>query len=144
MLLFLVLNVLTLTRLRWAGTNSRKRRHGWALAVLLVAINVVLLNVWLAPVNGLRADLTQGHIYSLSKTTTSYLHHLRQPLLIRGYFSAKTHPLLAPLVPQLKNLLREYRIRGGANVHVEIVDPQDHPGIAKKAARRYNKLGRAS
>src|SRR5699024_5038535 len=37
-----------------------------------------------------------------------------------------------------KNLLREYRIRGGANEHVEIVDPQDHPGIAKKAARRYN------
>src|SRR5699024_10101472 len=130
--------VLVLTRLRHAGSGSRKHHRSWALAALLVVVNVVLLNVWLAPVNDARADLTQGHIYSLSQTTTDYLQHLQQPLLIRGYFSKKTHPLLAPLVPQLKNLLREYGIRGGANVHVEIVDPQDNPAVAKRAARRYH------
>jgi hypothetical protein len=32
--------------------------------------------------------------------------------VIRGFFSSKTHPLLAPLVPQLKDLLTEYAVAG--------------------------------
>ncbi len=137
-LLFLALGMLLLERIRWSTHGNRKRhRRGYAAAVLVLA-NVVLLNVWLAPVHGLRADLTQGRIYSLSDTTVDYLHQLQQPLLIRGYFSKKTHPLLAPLVPQLKNLLREYGIRGGHHVKVEIVDPQNDPGMAERAASRYD------
>src|SRR5699024_5560904 len=123
---------------RWSRQGSRPRHRRWRLAAILVLVNVVLLNIWLAPVRNLRADLTQGQIYSLSETTTTYLHQLREPLLIRGYFSKKTHPLLAPLVPQLKDLLLEYGVRGGDDVKVEIVDPQNDPQIAKEAASRYN------
>ena len=42
-------------------------------------------------------DLTAQHEYSLSPTTRDLLRNLQEPLLIRGYFSEKTHPLLAPL-----------------------------------------------
>ena len=61
------------------------------------------------PTTALRVDMTAGQIYSISQATRGYLQQLREPLLIRGYFSAKTHPLLAPLVPQMQDLLREYR-----------------------------------
>ena len=54
----------------------------------------------------LRLDLTQGKLYSISQPTHDFLDRLQEPLLIRGYFSAKTHPLLAPLVPQLRDLLQ--------------------------------------
>ncbi|EKF74755.1 multi-copper enzyme maturation ABC transporter permease [Alcanivorax hongdengensis A-11-3] len=135
-LLFLTLNVLVLERQRWSSGGGSSHRR-WRIATALVIANVLLLNLWLAPVRGLRADLTEGNIYSLSETTTTYLQQLREPLLIRGYFSKKTHPLLAPLVPQLKDLLHEYGVRGGRNVKVEIVDPQSDPKVAQEAASRY-------
>ncbi|MDX1804687.1 MAG: Gldg family protein [Alcanivorax sp.] len=136
-LLFLTLNVLVLERLRWSSGSGVSHRR-WRIATALVIANVLLLNIWLAPVRGLRADLTEGNIYSLSETSTTYLQQLHEPLLIRGYFSKKTHPLLAPLVPQLRDLLHEYGVRGGDNVKVQIVDPQANPDAAKEAASRYD------
>jgi ABC-2 type transport system permease protein len=135
--IFLTLNVYALERLRWAG-NPATRAHrllGWT--VVLAAANFIAGNIWLAPVTALRADITAGHIYSLSDATRSYLADLQEPLLIRGYFSARTHPLLAPLVPQLRDLLTEYAIAGHGKVRVEFVDPQDNPAIAEEAAARY-------
>ena len=61
----------------------------------------------------------------------------REPLLIRGYFSAKTHPLLAPLVPQMQDLLREYEIAGNGAVRVEIVDPVQDPEQESEANSKY-------
>lgn len=136
--LFLTLNVLALERLRWSGRGRGRQHRRWRIAAVLVVANLVLVNIWLAPVRGLRADLTERQIYSLSGTTTTYLHRLQQPLLIRGYFSKKTHPLLAPLVPRLKALLYEYGVHGGDRVKVQIVDPQEDPKVAKEAADRYD------
>ena len=82
-------------------------------------------------------DLTQGRIYTLSDATRGYLAELREPLLVRGYFSASTHPLLAPLVPQLRDLLAEYAVAGRGRVRVEFVDPHDDPAVEQEAASRY-------
>ena len=57
--------------------------------------------------------------------------------MIRGYFSAKTHPLLAPLVPQLSDLLEEYAVAGKGKVRVEFVDPHDDPALEEEAAGKY-------
>src|SRR6185312_335506 len=57
--------------------------------------------------------------------------------LIRGYFSAKTHPKLAPLVPQIKDMLEEYRIAGHGNVRVELVDPSDSDDAKREAKERF-------
>lgn len=134
---FLVLNRLALERLRWAH-NSRTpahRRWHW-LAGLLVA-NVLGANLWLNQVAWARADLTAGNMYTLSDSTRGYLAQLQEPLLIRGYFSASTHPLLAPLVPQLRDLLEEYAAAGGDKVRVEFVDPHDNPELEEEAGSKY-------
>jgi ABC-2 type transport system permease protein len=62
---------------------------------------------------------------------------LQEPLLIRGYFSAQTHPLLAPLQPQLRDLLREYEVAGKGRVKVEFVDPQEKPELEQEAGEKY-------
>ena len=135
--LFLVLNVFTLERLRWAGNPpSPRHRSRTALAALLAA-NLVAANFWLGDVPWLRLDLTQGQAFSLSDATRSELAALREPLLIRGYFSAKTHPFLAPLVPQLEDLLREYAATAGPRVRVEIIDPTHDRAAEEEAASRY-------
>lgn len=134
---FLTLNVFSLERLRWSsGTRSVHHRRWRALAGLLVA-NALLANAWLTELPNLRWDLTEGRLYSLSETTREQLAQLEEPLLIRGYFSAKTHPLLAPLAPQLQDLIREYAAVGGDRVRAEIVDPASEPNLEDEANKRY-------
>ncbi len=134
---FLTLNVFTLEWLRWAGNPANANHRRWALITGLFAANFLATNLWLAPVAWARADMTQGNVYSISDATRSYLAQLREPLLIRGYFSAQTHPLLAPLVPRLRDLLEEYAVAGEGRVRVEFIDPQDHPELEQEANEKY-------
>ena len=134
---FLLLNRLALERLRWAGNPPSASHRRWYWAVALLAANALGANLWLGQIKQARVDLTAGHLYTLSDATRGYLTQLQEPLLIRGYFSAATHPLLAPLVPQLHDLLQEYAVAGGRRVHVEFVDPHDDPKVEAEAGSRY-------
>lgn len=136
--IFLTLNVLSLLSQRWStGEQTRPQREGATTLSLLVALNLIVTNVWLYPLRALRVDLTQQHEYSLSTTTRDLLNGLQEPLLIRGYFSEKTHPLLAPLVPQVRDMLEEYRIASGGKVQVEIVDPAQDAEKEAEANQTY-------
>lgn len=135
-LVFLVLNVYTLDRERWA--DSRQPRHrAWRLGTTLVVANLVLGAVWLQQLPQLRLDVTRGKLYSISPASVQVLARAQEPLLIRGYFSERSHPLLAPLVPQLKDLLREYAIAGEGRVRVEFIDPARDPEREQEANERY-------
>ncbi len=135
---FLVLNLYSLESLRWSAEGQDKKHAQWRLAATLAAANLIAGNFWLGQMNWARADLTEGSVYSISGETKSYLRQLQEPLLIRGYFSAQTHPLLAPLVPRLRDLLKEYEIAGRGKVRVEFVDPQKDPAIESEANSQYN------
>jgi ABC-2 type transport system permease protein len=135
---FLTLNVFTLEWLRWSGNPSNPRHRRWALVTGLFAANFLAANLWLAPVGWVRADVTEGRIYSISTATRGYLAQLQEPLLLRGYFSAQTHPLLAPLVPRLRDLLEEYAVAGEGRVRVEFIDPQSHPELEREANEKYS------
>ena len=136
--IFLTLNTLSVDSKRWSrGTASTFYRRGMALTSGLVIANLLLVNLWLYPLNTLRLDLTAGREYSLSRTTGDLLAGLQEPLAIRAYVSEKTHPLLAPLVPQLSDLLREYEIAGRGKVSVEVVDPTKDPDKEIEANQTY-------
>lgn len=135
---FLSLNVYSLEKVRWGGDKTGARRHNtWRAATVLVIANFLVANLWLLPITSARADLTENNLYSLSDTTRTYLDTLAEPLIIRGYFSSQTHPLLKPLVPQMRNLLREYDVVGGDDVKVKFVDPTQNPVAARKAQSKY-------
>ncbi|MGI6657352.1 MAG: Gldg family protein [Desulfobulbus sp.] len=135
--LFFAGAVYTLERCRWAGNPSNALHRRWGWLTVLIVLNCLLVNVWLAPLNFLRIDLTQGQLHSLSPATRATLVRLQEPLLLRGYFSAQTHPALSPLVPQLRDLMREYEVAGQGRVRVEFVDPQKQPGKEQEAAGKY-------
>ena len=137
LIVFLVLNVYSLERERWSVEGDANRHRNWRLGSTLAILNLLLVNVWLANFTGARLDVTQGGVYSISSATRGYLQQLQEPLLIRGYFSAKTHPELAPLVPRMQDLLREYAVAGGANVKVEMVDPITDPEMEDEANSKY-------
>ncbi|MGO9544051.1 MAG: Gldg family protein [Rhodomicrobium sp.] len=135
---FLVLNLYSLESLRWSAEGQKTKHSQWRLAAALAAANLIAGNFWLGQLTWARADLTAGSVYSISGETKSYLRQLQEPLLIRGYFSAQTHPLLAPLVPRLRDLLKEYEIAGHGQVRVEFIDPQKDPALESEANGQYN------
>ncbi len=136
--IFLTLNVLALKTKRWSTITP-----GWfvkqsiSITSILVILNLVVVNVWAYPLRGFRVDMTQDHEYTLSRTTRNLLSGLQEPLTIRGYFSEKTHPKLAPLAPIVQDMLMEYENAGGGKVKVEIIDPAKDPDKEAEANQVY-------
>jgi len=136
--IFLVLNAWSLDRKRWSfGPRTANYRQAANLTSALLVLNLAVANLWMAPLQALRADLTAQREFSLSSATLSLLNGLQEPLLIRAYISEKTHPLLAPLTPRVRDLLREYQIAGRGRVTAEVVDPITNPELETEAARTY-------
>ena len=136
-IVFLTLNILSLEKERWAHGEQRDHHRYWQAFTLLIAANALGANLWLGQVNGVRIDVTRGNQYSISQATESYLNQLQEPLLVRGYFSGKTHPLLAPLVPQMRDLIKEYEVSGKGKVRVEFIDPFSSAELEEEANQKY-------
>jgi ABC-2 type transport system permease protein len=135
---FLTLNVFSLAAKSWGkGERTRPQRVGTTVTSVILVLNLAMVNVWMFPLNRLRVDLTQRREYSLSQTTLDLLGNLQEPLLLRGYFSEKTHPLLAPLVPTIRDLIKEYDVASGGRVQVEFIDPAENPEAEAEANQVY-------
>ncbi len=134
----LAANALVIESARWGNTSpSRSRRRAMTLGLVLFVGNLLVLNIGLGLVHSPRFDLTEWKEYSISPATMSLIKGAQEPLLIRGYFSDKTHPLLDPLIPRIKDFLDELRAKGGDNLQVEFVDPTQDDEAAKEAKRDY-------
>ena len=138
--MFLLLNVYALDSQGWADDGNKIHHRTIQIVSGLCVANLVVANVWLGGINWLRWDVTEGNQYSISRATENYLSQLREPLLIRGYFSEKTHPLLGPLVPQLQDLLREYELSADGGVRLELIDPAENPELEDEANTKYGIL----
>jgi ABC-type uncharacterized transport system involved in gliding motility auxiliary subunit len=95
-----------------------------ALAVLFLGV-VMLSN---ATLRGLRLDLTQNQLYSLTPGTQQVLKELKEPINLYFYFSrdaaAKQSPLILPYATRVREFLEEIAARSGGKVHLRVVDPQ--------------------
>jgi ABC-type uncharacterized transport system involved in gliding motility auxiliary subunit len=95
-----------------------------ALAMLFLAV-VMLSNVGL---RGMRVDLTQNRLYTLSRGTQQVLAELKEPVNLYFYFSreaaAKQAPLLMPYATRVREFLEELAARSNGKIHLRIVDPQ--------------------
>lgn len=136
--IFLTLNVVSLKAIGWStGARTLPKRRGLVITSILLIANLLVINVWSFPLSGMRVDLTEDREYTLSQTTKSLLQNLQEPLLIRGYFSEKTHPLLAPLVPGIRDMLKEYQVASGGKLQLEIIDPAKEPEKEAEANQVY-------
>jgi ABC-type uncharacterized transport system involved in gliding motility auxiliary subunit len=120
--------------------GNRWRRVGFgvgglvALAVLFLAV-VMLSNVGL---RGVRLDLTQNKLYTLSKGTQQVLSELKEPVNLYFYFSrdvaAKQSPLVMPYAARVREFLEEISARAGGKVHLQVIDPQPYSDDEDRAA----------
>jgi ABC-type uncharacterized transport system involved in gliding motility auxiliary subunit len=105
-----------------------------ALAVLFLGV-VMLSNVGL---RGMRVDLTQNKLYTLSPGTQQVLGELKEPVNLYFYFSreaaAKQAPLLMPYAARVREFLEELAARSGGKIHLRVVDPQPFSDDEDRAA----------
>jgi ABC-type uncharacterized transport system involved in gliding motility auxiliary subunit len=92
-----------------------------ALLVVLIAVNFIL------GVFNLRADLTQGSVYTLSPGTRSILGKLEAPVKLRLYYTqgGEAVPVgLKTFAKRVEDLLKEYQTAGRGKVVVEKFNPE--------------------
>jgi ABC-type uncharacterized transport system involved in gliding motility auxiliary subunit len=91
-----------------------------ALFLLLVAVNFLVSR---AP---LRADLTEGDLYTLSPGTRKILSNLQSPVKLRLYLSqGETVPVqLRGFTQRVEDLVREFKSVAGSNLIVERYNPR--------------------
>jgi ABC-type uncharacterized transport system involved in gliding motility auxiliary subunit len=95
-----------------------------ALAVLFLGV-VMLSNLGL---RGMRLDLTQNRLYTLSPGTKQVLGELKEPINLYFYFSrdaaAKQSPLIMPYATRVREFLEELAARSGGKIRLQAIDPQ--------------------
>jgi ABC-type uncharacterized transport system involved in gliding motility auxiliary subunit len=105
-----------------------------ALAVLFLGV-VMLSNLAL---RGMRLDLTQNRLYTLSAGTKQVLGELKEPINLYLYFSrdaaAKQSPLIMPYAARVREFLEEVTARAGGKIRLQVVDPQPFSEDEDRAA----------
>lgn len=104
------------------------------LAILFLGV-VMLSNLGL---RGMRLDLTQNKLYTLSSGTQQVLRELKEPINLYFYFSrdvaAKQSPLIQPYATRVREFLEEISARAGGKIHLHVIDPQPFSDDEDRAA----------
>src|SRR5690349_1708373 len=102
-----------------------------ALLVVLIALNFIF------GVFNLRADLTQGNVYTLSPGTRAILGKLEAPVRLRLYYTqgGEAVPVgLKTFAKRVEDLLNEYESAGKGKVIVEKFNPEPDSDAEDSAA----------
>ena len=92
-----------------------------ALLAVLVAVNFIVSAF------NLRADLTQGDVYTLSPGTRKVLARLEAPVKLRLYYSQGSEAVpvgLKTFAKRVEDLLNEYKAAGAGKVVIEKFNPE--------------------
>jgi ABC-type uncharacterized transport system involved in gliding motility auxiliary subunit len=105
-----------------------------ALAVLFLGV-VMLSN---AGLRGVRLDLTQNKLYTLTPGTQQVLGELKEPVNLYFYFSreaaSKQSPLILPYATRVREFLEEVAARSNGKVRLRVIDPQPFSEEEDRAA----------
>ena len=105
-----------------------------AVAVLLLAINLFADLL----ITGVRFDMTENRLYTLSDGTRNILAKLEEPITLRFYFSEKQFsdmPLVATYGQRVRELLEEYAAACAGRLQLVIETPEAFSDTEEQAAR---------
>lgn len=106
-------------------TFNRKTLSGGALIVLAVLFVAVML-VSNALFRGVRLDLTQNRLYTLSEGTRKILGSIDEPVSLTLFYSDKgtqNLPQLRTYYTRVREMLEEMAARSGGKLRLEVIDP---------------------
>ncbi len=133
---FLYLNSVFIARRHWAGgQNGGEMALHYTARVTCLAIALLSFTYTLA-VSGGDIDTTSEKLHTLSPTTLEILKGIdkEKPVTIQAFISPDVPQDYVTIQKELKDKLREYDQRGGANVQVRFVDVEPYTESAEEAS----------
>ena len=113
--------------------------------LLIVAGILVAVNALSALGGYVRKDTTKQERFTLSKGSANLLHSLKEPMKAEAYVT-KGLPKLDAFVRDLRDLLQEYKDKGGGHFDYEIIEAnsEEQKKAAKDAGLVEQPFGEAS
>jgi len=103
------------------------QRGGWLIGVAIAVILFVLVNVGVSRVVGVRLDLTQDRLFTLSDGTKSLMAGLDEPITLTFYYSDELGnriPQYAAFATRIEDLMREMADASNGKLTIERVNPE--------------------
>ncbi len=109
------------------------------IAFLLALVALVAVNVLSTlTLKGVRADLTEAKLYTLTTGTENILSSLEEPVTFDFYFSRKVSQAQATAIityaTRIQELLEEYEAKSNGNVKLNVIDPIPFSEVEVEAA----------
>ena len=104
------------------------------LAVLFFALTVINNTV----LQGIRFDLTENKLYTLSEGTVNILKNIKAPLTLYLFFSedaTNNYPHLKNYHGRVRDMLEEYRQHADGKLKVQYLDPEPFSEVEDQAAQ---------
>jgi ABC-type uncharacterized transport system involved in gliding motility auxiliary subunit len=135
--------------IQWASSLNRSTLAWGSLA--LAAVMLLSLNLAASlSFRNVQADLTEDHLYTISKGTKHVLANLKEPINVRVYYShrlGEVAPTFARQFGRLKALLEQYTGLSRGKLQVTYLDPEpfsdaeDRASAAGLKGQRLNQDG---
>jgi len=113
--------------MRTPAQNPSTLGRRTALALGLVMILFLALNLLSTNLSvGLRVDLTEKRLYTLSPATRKIVDRIDEPVTLRFFYSrdfAAAVPAIGSYAQRVQDLLREYAELSGGRIRLQIIDP---------------------
>ena len=116
--------------------NEKLIYSGAGLALMAVAF-VMFILISNTLFSGVRIDLTENNLYTLSEGTHEIIDNIDEPINLYFFFSEQASADLTSLrsyANRVRELLEEYEARGGGNILLSIVDPEPFSDAEDQAA----------
>lgn len=107
-------------------STRRKQSLGGAALAALAALFIALVMLSDALLKGLRLDLTEHRLYTISAGTRSILAGLEEPVNLHFFFSRRATegiPYLRSYGQRVHELLEEFSAQAGPKLRLQVVDP---------------------
>lgn len=112
------------------------RKGGWIALAVIAVVLFFAANASVTNVAGMRVDLTEDRLYTLSPGTRSILGKLEKPVSLTLYYSdalGLTAPVYGNYASRVKDMLSVFESAGGAKVTLEIKEPKPFSEVEDKA-----------
>ncbi len=103
---------------------GKSRSYGSLLLLFLIFGALVMLSANL--LTGMRLDLTENKLYTLSEGTENILEELEEPVNLYLFFSEEASrdlPQIRTYARRVRELLEEFANQSGDNLNLEFIDP---------------------
>ena len=95
--------------------------------LLAAALSIAIIILANASLTGLRIDLTEDKLFTLSEGTVNIIQSLDEPIHLDFYFSRETllgYPGLLNYGTRVRDLLEEYAAKSGGKIQLTIIEPE--------------------